>query len=154
MTNYANLHPEDSWIEYLRTRVPYSFKRIEERGGGNTRRFVLFDPEPNLGADYHNFWRRGNIYYVSALMLDRADLSYFWQLQITLEEWGHLRDARSRGLSTPDVHTQPFYNMMQVEKVWRFATEDHLDRERVVMTNCMQALELCLKAIQTPCGVS
>ena len=42
-----------------------------------------------------------------------------------------------------------FYNSMQLEKVWRFALDNHLDRERVMMTNLTQSLELCLKAMIT-----
>ena len=42
-----------------------------------------------------------------------------------------------------------FYNSMQMEKVWGFAQDNHLDRERVMMTNVIQAVELGLKAIMT-----
>ena len=42
-----------------------------------------------------------------------------------------------------------FYNSMQLEKVWGFALANHLDRERVMMTNITQSLELCLKAMIT-----
>lgn len=42
-----------------------------------------------------------------------------------------------------------FYNSMQMEKVWGFAQENHLDRERVMMTNVILAVELCLKAVAT-----
>ncbi len=42
-----------------------------------------------------------------------------------------------------------FYNSMQMEKVWGFAQANHLDRERVMMTNVILALELCLKAVST-----
>ena len=41
------------------------------------------------------------------------------------------------------------YNSMQMEKVWGFAQDSILDRERVVMTNVTLAVELCLKAIVT-----
>ncbi len=42
-----------------------------------------------------------------------------------------------------------FYNSMQMEKVWGFAQDNHLDRERVMMTTVILAVELCLKAIAT-----
>ena len=42
-----------------------------------------------------------------------------------------------------------FYNSMQLEKVWGFAQDNHLDRERMMMTSVTQAVELCLKAIMT-----
>ena len=42
-----------------------------------------------------------------------------------------------------------FYNSMQLEKIWGFALDNHLDRERVMMTNITQSLELCLKAMIT-----
>ena len=38
---------------------------------------------------------------------------------------------------------------MQMEKVWGFAQANHLDRERVMMTNVILAVELCLKAVST-----
>ncbi len=45
--------------------------------------------------------------------------------------------------------TFTFYNSMQMEKVWGFAERNHLDRERVMMTNVILAVELCLKAVST-----
>ena len=41
------------------------------------------------------------------------------------------------------------FNALQLEKLWAVVTDDHLDRERAVMTNVTQAIEFCLKAIQT-----
>ena len=41
------------------------------------------------------------------------------------------------------------YNAMVLEKLWAPMQENHLDRERVVMTNVCQAVELCLKAVKT-----
>lgn len=38
---------------------------------------------------------------------------------------------------------------MQLEKVWAHAQDNHLDRERVMMTNVVLAVELCLKAAAT-----
>ena len=36
-----------------------------------------------------------------------------------------------------------------MEKVWGFAQDNHLDRERAMMTSVTQAVELCLKAIMS-----
>ena len=36
-----------------------------------------------------------------------------------------------------------------MEKVWGFVQDNHLDRERVMMTNVILSAELCLKAIMT-----
>ena len=41
------------------------------------------------------------------------------------------------------------YNSMQLEKLWAFAQQRNIDRERVVMTNMTQAIEFCLKAVKT-----
>lgn len=147
MTDYFALPTQCSWIEYLRGRLPYSFKSLKEQRQRYRRRFILSDPELNLGSDYHNFWRRGNIYYMSALMLDRYILSDFWREQIQSVELGLFKGARQAGRVPPDFSPTSFYNVIQMEKVWRFARQDNLNRERVVMTNCVQAVELCLKAI-------
>ena len=42
-----------------------------------------------------------------------------------------------------------FYNSIQMEKVWGFVQDNHLDRERVMMTNVVLATEMCLKAVMT-----
>ncbi len=147
MANYTTLPEEQSWIAYLRARLPYSFKRIEEQRAGRERRFVLSEPEPDLGTEYHNFWRRGNVYYVSSLILDRHGLSDFWSQHIVAAEHGLLQGAVQGGYPW-DWPPHTFFNVIQMEKVWQFALENHIDRERVVMTSCVQTVELCLKAIQ------
>ena len=43
-------------------------------------------------------------------------------------------------------------NALQLERLWAFAAHDHLDRERVTMTTICQAVEFCLKALQTHTG--
>ena len=149
MTSYTGLPEEESWIAFLRTRLPYSFKRIAEQHTGAERRFVLAEPEQGLGSEYHNFWRRGNVYYVSALVLDRHGLSDFWRRHIDFAELGVLRSSPQRGTLPSDWPAQSFFNVIQIEKVWQFAQENPIDRERVVMTNCVQAVELCLKAIHS-----
>ena len=47
-----------------------------------------------------------------------------------------------------------FYNSLQMENVWGFAQDNHLDRERVMMTNVILSPELCLKAIMTHAAFS
>ena len=149
---YSALEVESGWIDYLRTRLPYSFRRIEGKGRGYDRHFVLSEPvwlsDSGMAAKYHNFWRRGNISYMAGRLLDFFPLSSIMQGYGTLEELRRLSGEASSRFLWP---TNPFdfYNSMQVEKVWRFAQENHLDRERVAMLNVTQAVELCLKAVMT-----
>ena len=66
--SYYDLRVEKTWLDYLRTRLPYSFNRVEEKGSGQSRHFVLSEPVLLTGfnaGERHNFWRRGNIYYMS-----------------------------------------------------------------------------------------
>lgn len=70
-----------------------------------------------------------------------------WQYRL-LEGMQPLTHAPSIRLGWPtDAFT--FYNSMQMEKVWGFVQDNHLDRERVMMTNVILSAELCLKAIMT-----
>ena len=65
---YCDLRIEDTWMDYLRTRLPYSFNRIEKKRSGPSRHYVLSEPVLLMGtlaAERHNFWRRGNVYYMS-----------------------------------------------------------------------------------------
>ena len=149
--NYGGLPVEDSWIEYLRTRLPYSFNRIEQKGNGPSRHFVLSEPELLTGflaAERHNFWRRGNVYYMLGKLLDyysMPDVGHGYRMQEAIRL---LTDAPGTQYLWPnDIFA--FYNSMQIEKVWGFAQDNHLDRERVMMTNVILAVELCLKAIMT-----
>ena len=150
--DYFQLSDEGTWIEYLRTRLPYSFSRIEKDNGKNSRKFVVSEPillsdqEP---AESHNFWRRGNVSYMTGKLLDYFSLSdigtslrFLEVLQLVTQEAEDLRRPWPNDLYA-------FYNSMQMEKVWRFAQENHLDRERAMMSNVIQGVELCLKAIST-----
>ena len=150
--DYFELGDEGTWIEYLRTRLPYSFSRIEKDNGKNSRNFVVSEPillsdqEP---AESHNFWRRGNVSYMTGKLLDYFSLSdigtslrFLEVLQLVTQEAEDLRRPWPNDLYA-------FYNSMQMEKVWRFAQENHLDRERAMMSNVIQGVELCLKAIWT-----
>ena len=92
MTNtipsYYELKKEDSWVDYLRTRLPYSFKQIEVRDRGQNRHFVLSEPALETGpfaAEYHNYWRRGNVYYMSGKLLDYHSMSEVNQAYRSLE---------------------------------------------------------------------
>ena len=76
--SYYDLEIKETWMDYLRTRLPYSFNRVEEKGRGPSRHFVLSEPVLLTGfyaAERHNFWRRGNIYYMSGKLLDYYSLS-------------------------------------------------------------------------------
>ena len=148
---YYDLRIEDTWIDYLRTRLPYSFNRIEERGSGSSRHYVLSEPvllTGTLAAKRHNFWRRGNVYYMSGKLLDYYDMSEVGRNYRTVEVLQLLTDTASAPYIWPS-NAFVFYNSMQMEKVWGFAQDNHLDRERVMMTNVVLAVELCLKAVLT-----
>ena len=146
---YDDLNVEDSWIENLRIRLPYSFNRVrEDKQRGQPRQFVLSEPvllTGMLAAERHNFWRRGNVYYMSGKLLDFYSMSQIGQHYRHLEV---IRLLTSTGGAQYIWPTDPFafYNSMQMEKVWGFAQHNHLDRERVMMTNLALAVELCLKA--------
>ena len=150
--SYYDLKKEDTWIEYLRARLPFSFKHIsEEKPKGEPKHFQLSDPvllTPSEPAERHNFWKRGNVYYMTGKLMDYYSMSEVGWLYRLLEVTQLLtRDARARVGWPTDAFT--FYNSMQMEKVWGFVQENHLDRERVMMTNIILSAELCLKAIMT-----
>ena len=149
--SYYDLTAEDNWIDYLRARLPYSFNRVEEKAGGPSRHFVLSEPVLLTGefsADRHNFWRRGNVYYMSGKLLDYYSLSEIGESYRTAEAIQLLTDSGIAQHRWP-TNAFSFYNSMQLEKVWGFAQGNHLDRERVMMTNVILAVELCLKAVST-----
>ena len=45
-----------------------------------------------------------------------------------------------------------YFNAVQLEKMRFHVEKNHLDRERVVMTNLCQAIEFCLKTLQVHAG--
>ena len=150
MVDYADLSIQDTWVEYLRVRLPYSFGNIQEVRDGRKRQYVLSGPilstQP-LG-EYHNFWQRGYVYYAAGRLIDIHDLPSYWKEYRIL----HTEEVRSRFTGQVDhLHRSPdnVFNALQLEKLWAFVSRDHLDRERAVMTNVIQAIELCLKAIKT-----
>ena len=150
--NYCELKKEDSWVDYLRTRLPYSFKRIEERDGGQSKHFVLSEPALETGpfaAEYHNYWRRGNVYYMSGKLLDYHSMSEVNQAYRSLEAVQLLSGGFQTSHHVWPNNPNTLYNSMQMEKVWAFPQGNILDRERVVMTNVTLAVELFLKAIMT-----
>ena len=149
--SYYELGYEKTWMDYLRTRLPYSFNRVEEKGSGQSRHFVLSEPVLLTGlhaAERHNFWRRGHIYYMSGKLLDYYSMSQIGESYRMAEVVQLLNDSYiARYLWPSNPHA--FYNSMQMEKVWGFAQGNNLDRERVMMTNVILAVELCLKAVST-----
>ena len=150
--SYTDLRIEDSWIDYVRTRLPYSFNRIEAKGSGRSKYFVVSEPALLTGvfaADRHNYWKRGNIYYMSGKLLDYHSMSEVNQAYRTLVATQLLTGGGHALQHTGLRNPRALYNSMQMEKVWGFAQDNILDRERVVMTNVTQAVELCLKAIAT-----
>ena len=148
--SYFELEIEETWIDYLRTRLPYSFNRVK-KGNGNSRHFVLSDPELLTGfsaAERHNFWRRGQIYYMSGKLLDYYSMPQIGNNYRTAEVAQLLTDSGIEKYRWPS-DPRAFYNSIQMEKVWGSVQGNHLDRERVMMTNVILAVELCLKAVST-----
>ena len=151
VASYFDLECENTWIEYLRTRLPYSFKPTPPVRRNRRRHFALQEPERHteaLGSEHHNFWKRGNVCYMMGKLLDCQSMSDIWRayrMQIIV------RELRGSDRVEDLMHLNPhlYYNSMQLEKVWGFALDNHLDRERVLMANIMLSLELCLKAIMT-----
>ena len=156
MTNtiprYCDLTIEDLWVDYLRIRLPYSFKQIKQKGSGQSRRFVLSEPVLLTGpfaATRHNYWRRGNVYYMSGKLLDYHSMSEVNEAYRSLEAVQLLTGGFQTSHHIWPNNPNALYNSMQMEKVWAFPQGNTLDRERVVMTNVTLAVELCLKAIMT-----
>ena len=151
MEEYDTLEVEVRWIDYIQSRLPYSFQKIsrERIGRGSRRRrrrHILSEPVLHVGSEYHNFWRRGYSYYVAGKLMDIHSLSSLWI------EYRRLLVERTLQDRTPNLAlilgAEQNYNAMQLEKLWAPVEEDHLNRERVVMTNMCQAIELCLKAVK------
>ena len=147
--NYFALPVEESWVGYLRTRLPYSFKRIEVKGKDS---YSLAEPtmeEGILSAKRHNFWKRGNVFYVVGKLIDQHQLSNLWKTHRE-SRTNRLLDQVPSALSEfPPIFPFDSYNSIQMEKLWRFTQSNILDRERVTLTNVLQAVELCLKAVMT-----
>ena len=85
--SYNELKPEDSWIDYLRTRLPYSFMKIsEEKPRRNPKHFQLAEPVLLTGteaAERHNFWKRGNVFYMTGKLMDYHSMSQIaWQYRL------------------------------------------------------------------------
>ena len=149
--SYYDLEYEKTWMDYLRTRLPYSFSLVEEKGSGKSRYFELSEPVLLTGfnaAERHNFWRRGQIYYMSGKLLDYYSMSQIGESYRIAEVVQLLTDSGIARYRWPS-DALAFYNSMQMERVWGFAQANHLDRERVMMTNVILAAELCLKAVAT-----
>ena len=85
---------------------------------------------------------------MSGKLLDYYDMSEVGRNYRTVEVVQLLTDIASAPYIWPS-NAFAFYNSMQMEKVWGFAQDNHLDRERVMMTNVVLAVELCLKAVST-----
>ena len=154
---YFDLSADGSWIDRLRSRLPYSFENIEAKPNpegrrGKVTRYVLSGPvlrEGALSAKQHNFWRRGHVFYMVGKLIDCHSMAETWRryrMQIGLLRLKHPGDS----IGSTAFGAFDFYNSMQLEKVWGFALDNHLDRERVMMTNITQSLELCLKAMIAP----
>lgn len=150
---YFALPHDRSWIAYLRNRLPYSFQEISpSRAIDGKRQFKLQKPildQKQSWAEYHNFWRRGHMYYMSGKLLDFYDGPAILGADRNFRAISHLKDPRSKDIFSPFSIASRFYNSMELERIWGFVQENTLDRERVIGHNISLALELCLKALQT-----
>ena len=150
--NYDELEMQVSWVEYLRARLPYHFMEIStERTQAGDRQFRLSNPVLRKGIsapERHNFWERGNVYYMTGKLMD-----FYPMPQVTseyrLSEVRLLLDHASGIKLRWPTNALNFYNSIQAEKVLRFMMSNTLDRERVMMNNVTMAIELCLKAVMT-----
>lgn len=146
--DYANLPIEDSWVDYLRTRLPYSFRRVRKE----KQRYVLSGPHLSTSwAEFHNFWQRGHVHYAVGKLIDVHTLPTYWQAYSDTHE-SKLRRGMGPIPEYPVYTAHDAVNALQLERLWAFAAHDHLDRERVTMTTICQAVEFCLKALQTHTG--
>ena len=152
LADYDALEEEESWIDYLRTRLPYSFERMEgpksSRSQKGNRYFRISEPvleESTTFSEIHNFWIRGSIFYSAAKLLDFHPIG------------GLLREYRTNVVSltllgqpaAATTRARSFYNSQQAEMALVRSSRNFLDRDRVVMTNVTMASELCLKAVMT-----
>lgn len=147
--HYATLPVEGRWVPYLRTRLPYSFKRIQEIKA--SRRYQLDEPflteDTPFSAVYHNYWKRGNIFYLMGKIGDCHELSNAGeQIHVHIENplWSQVY-----GPMLPQLlpFSQDIWNTLQVAKMWKQVQGYTLERERVAMSNVLLAVELCLKAV-------
>ena len=149
---YHELEVEETWVEYLRTRLPFCFMEISQvPPQGRPEHFELSGPELLTGfraAERHNFWLRGNAYYMTGKLMDYYSMTQAGR-HYRMEEVLKLLTGNSIARFWWPSDTFTFYNSIQMEKVWGFVQENHLDRERVMMTNILLSLELCLKAVMT-----
>ena len=99
-------------------------------------------------AEHHNFWKRGYVYYAIGKLIDIYGLSVYWR-EYRILHTDKLRNEHSGKVDHLSKQPRDVFNALQLEKLWAVVTDDHIDRERAVMTNVTQAIEFCLKAIQT-----
>ena len=146
MVDYSDLPSEDTWVGYLRTRLPYSFSEIQKINKGQ---YILSGPLLSTPlAGHHNFWKRGCVYYAVGKLIDIYGLSVYWR-EYRILHTDKLRNEHSGTIDHLAKFPRDVFNALQLEKLWAVVTDDHLDRERAVMTNLTQAIEFCLKAVMT-----
>ena len=147
--DYTTLPIEDGWVDYLRTRLPYSFKRIQEiqtpRGYQLDEPFLIASTP--FSSTYHNYWKRGIIFYLMGKIGDCHSLS-----RVGAQVRTHIKEpaySQTFGLLVPQLlpFSHDIWNTLQVTKMWEQAGGDILERERVAMSNVSLAIELCLKAV-------
>lgn len=150
MTDYIALPKEDTWIAYLRTRLPYSFGRIDAKRVKGVRTYILSQPitQSHRWAGYHNFWLRGHVYYAVAKLIDVQHLPLYFK-DFRISHTDELRSKFAGQIERLGKFPIDVWNALQFEKLWDVVVDDVLDRERVVMTNMTQGIELCLKAVKT-----
>ena len=156
---YATLPPEDTWVEYLRTRLPYSFKRVEEIP--SRRRYRLDEPEliqdAPFSTPYHNYWKRGNAFYAAGKIADYHQLlsageaitKYMKEGEAVSKHVAEPLSSRLYGPALTRIHysSDEVWNLLQIVKMWKPVQECTLERERAAMSSVSFAIELCLKEV-------
>ena len=150
---YDDIESDDSWVAYLRRRLPYSFKSSREVGG----RIVQSGPTWSTSeswAENHNIWRRGGAFYAAGRAIE-PNLSHLFSLL----DWEHIKAEEARVLHQLGSTGKSSFsgllpvNVGKLEALLLPLGQNHIDRERVAVTNVCQGVELCLKANEGARGV-
>jgi len=111
---YSALQSEDTWVEYLRTRLPYSFREIRKQNN----QYVLSGPmlATTGWAEYHNFWKRGYVYYAVGKLVDIQKLSLYWREYHNVHT-DQLRNEHSGTIDRLSKWPYDVLNALQLEKI-------------------------------------
>ena len=116
--DYSDLPSEDTWVGYLRTRLPYSFSEIHEQ----KPQYILSEPLLSIHlAEHHNFWKRGYVYYAVGKLIDIYGLSVYWR-EYRILHTDKLRNEHSGMVDHLSKQPRDVFNALQLEKLWAVVT--------------------------------